>query len=252
MNHSFIASALNSNQCARCRHTEIDHTSGATCESCGNTGTCELFVDILMCEDCLDAEKKAQALNNSPEKQAERINAHNNAINNHKHTIEESRKTDQSIQFKTDLFNARTIEIETLRNAINENPELTNKHFEFASELKTRLLHFQKVIFDAREVLEDATIAQKVIQEQLNLTANKLRQDERDKLKLADLTYQPAKPVIKKSISRPSAKKWTRADIREAAAEFKVPVDAVALMCTARNMLPKDAAFILNKQLHGE
>lgn len=247
MDHSFISSQLDNSKCARCKYTEIDHTDRATCETCGNSGNCEIFAGMLMCSTCKENEIKALMEHQSPEKQAERARLHNQSL------IEHSRTIDQSIKVKTDIFNAETVAITDLFKAIDENPEIQNKLYVKASELKNRIDHFQKVIFDSRSVLQDATERHQVIQTQLNELANKLRQDERERLKLNDINYQPgAIRTVKPKSVKVSTKKWNKADVREAAAKYKVPIDAVQMICVARNMDAESAAMMLAKQIHGE
>jgi len=239
MNHSFVSSQINNSKCARCGFTEIDHTGRATCEACGNTGTCEImYGNMLLCMDCIEKEKIAQAENNKPENQAKRV-------------IEHARKVDESIQVKQDLFNAETVEHIKLFEAIDNNPEITNKVMAKAEALKARFLHFQQVAFDARVILDNASNAQRAIQTQLNTIANNLRAEEREKLHLKDLSYVVEKPkTIKPSgAAKPKERAWTKADIRLAAAEYKVPIEGVALISQARNMHPKDAAKFLAIQL---
>lgn len=237
MNHNFTPSLINADKCAKCNFTEIDHTSRATCEACGNSGTCEiLYGNMLLCMDCIDKEKALQKENNSPQKQAQRL-------------LEQAKAIDTQIVVKQDLFNAETVSHIEAFKAIEADSSIENKMFAKATFLKERHAHFQTVIFGARETLENASIAQRAIQTTLNEIANKLRQDERDKLKILDNSYIVDKPKTIKTKAPSIAKKWNKADVREAAAEYKVPVDAVQMICVSRNMLPKDAAALLAKQL---
>ena len=241
MNHSFTPSQINVEKCARCHFSAIDHTNRATCEACGNTGTCEImYGNMLLCLDCQEKEKIAQAENMKPENQAKRIMEHAQAIDN-------------QIQIKQDFYNAETVSHIEVFKAIDADESITNKVYAKAEFLKTRHTHFAQIIFDARKTLEEATSAQRAINNTLNTIANKLRQDERDKLKINDSSYVVEKPkTVKTQSKKPSEKKYTKTDIRVAAAEHKVPAEMVAIMCVSRNMMPQDAALMLSKQLNGD
>lgn len=258
MLHPFIPSQINASKCASCKYEALDHTDRATCEACGNTGTCEISgpmnhpQSMLLCMDCQAAEKKAVMENQSPEKQDERARLHNEKLNNH--TIERAREIDRTIKVSTDFFNAETVATVDVFTAIDADQSITNKLFAKAQFLKERVQHFHKVKTEARAILENANSRQSAIQTQLNELANKLRADEREKLKLSDLNYQPITPKqIKeriKKINKPT-KKYDKASVREAAAKYKVPVDAVQMICVARNMTADEAGQMLSKQIHG-
>lgn len=252
MLHPFIPSQLDNTKCASCKYTALDHTSGATCESCGNSGTCEISgpfnhpQSMLLCMDCIDAEKKAVHDNQSVEKQNERADRHNELI-------KQSRMNDKSVNQKTDLFNAQTVANVELKNAIDNDTSIQNKQFAYCAELKARIEHFSSVIFDARKTLGEATEKQKALQVEFSVQANKLRTEERARLGAIDISYSPSKPkTVKPIVKKASEKKWTKQEVREMAAKYSVPVDAVQLICVARNMDAESAAKMLHGQLHGQ
>jgi|SRR5688572_9049499 len=244
MLHPFIPSQLDNTKCASCKYTQLDHTSGATCESCGNTGTCDISgpfnhpQSILLCMDCLEKEKKAVYEYQSPEKQEERINKHNELI---KH----ARLNDKAIVQKTDLFNAQTVANIELKAAVDSNPEIINKQFAYCALLKERIEHFSNVIFDARKVLGEAAEKKKALEVEFSIQANKLRTEERQKLGAIDLNYVPSKPkTIKPTVKKTVEKKFTQATVREAAAKFKVEREIIQMICVARNVDAETAAKI--------
>jgi hypothetical protein len=197
-----------------------------------------MYGNMLLCMDCIEKEKVVQAENNKPENQAKRI-------------LEHARKVDAAIQVKQDLFNAETVSHVDIFKAIDNNPEITNKIIAKYEALRKRFNDNQAVIFGLRTELEAKNNAQIAIQQGLNNLANQMRADEREAIKHKDLTYVVEKPkTIKPSgAAKPKERAWTKADIRLAAAEFKVPIEGVALICQARNMHPKDAAKFLAGQL---
>lgn len=241
MNHSFVASQIDTTKCARCHFKEIDHTNRATCEACGNSGTCEiLYGNMLLCMDCIDKEKIAQAENMKPENQAKRLQEMAKAIDN-------------SIQVRTDFFNAEVISHIEVFKAIDADDSITNKPYAKAEFLSKRHADFQAKIFEARQTLDQANNAVKAIQSTFNDIANKLREEERNKLKLSDTSYvvQAPKTIKPKGTHKPTAKAWSKLDVRLAAAEYKVPVDAVQMVCVSRNFHPVKAAMMLCNQING-
>lgn len=246
MDHNFTPSQLDSTKCAKCKHEEIDHTNRATCEVCGNSGTVTEWTGMLLCMDCLEKEKVALLEHQSPAKQEERVNNHNRLLEQHNNAL-------GKINARTDVFNAEPVPFSVMFEAIDNEPTVVNKQFEKCRVLKATFDHLSKVIFSARETLQKAVEEQKLIQHDLITRANALREDERKKLQLFDIEYKPGVIKVKTTSSKkPSEKKWTKSDVREMAAEYKVPVDAVQMICVARNMHPKDAAMMLAKQIHGE
>lgn len=245
MDHNFVPSQLNSSVCARCKYDETSHTSRATCEQCGSSGTCNVFTGMLLCMDCIANEKRAILENQSEEKQAERLRSH-------QALTEMAKRVDQSVTVKSDVYNAETIATIKVFQSIDSDESIQNKVFAKAQFLSERYEHFSKVVFEARSVLETATSSQRAIQSQLNELANQLREDERSKLQLNDLNYHPSVVKPKRSESRAQrVKKWTKASVREAAANYKVPVDAVQMICVARNLDAESAAKILHEQFFG-
>jgi len=239
MNHSFTASQLDSTKCARCKRDEIDHTNRATCECCSNSGICDLYIDILMCQDCLEKENSHKR--QEPERAV--------AVMNINSIIDNARRIDQTVQVRTDLFNAATVAIVDLKKAIDEDGSIENKHFALATELTTRFNHFKKVIFEMSEEIVEKQNQQRAIQSYLNTLSNQLRVEEREKLKLQDINYKPESPKpIKKSA--PTVKKVSKIEIREMANKYNVPELAVQMLCVAKNLSPEDAAKSLQKAMN--
>jgi len=244
MLHPFIPSQLDNTKCASCRYTKEEHTDRATCEACGNTGTCEISgpfnhpQSMLLCMDCTDKEKQAVHENQTIEKQEERARVHNDLILN-------SRKNDQAVVHKTDLFNAITIANIDIKEAIDNDPTIQNKQYAYCAEIKARIEHFSEVIFDARKVLNDATEKQKMLQVHFSLEANKLRAEERARLGAVDISYSPTKPKSVKPVTKKTTeKKFTQATVREAAAKYNVQREIVQMICVARNVDAETAAKI--------
>lgn len=211
----------------------------SVCDCCPSGANLRIAFGMTMCKECHEKELRLQEEN---KKQASaRVVLANNLL-------ETSRKIDASIELREDLYNAQTVSNIDLKNAIESDPSIENKQFAYAVALKERFEHFTKVIFDARKTLTEANNKQRAIQTELNELANKLRHDEREKLKLADLSYTPNTPAVKPP--KTGKPKTSNAKlIREMAAKYGVPSHVIQLMVTARNMDPEKAAIEAKRQL---
>ena len=240
MDHSFQPSQINSSVCVRCKRTELDHTDRATCECCSNSGQMEIFCDMLMCSDCIDKELTLARNHQTPEKQNERIESLHDFLNR-------SRAIDDSIQIRQDIFNAQTIAIIELKARIDSDESITNKPFALAEELDIRFKHLKQVIFEENEKQLARSNEQKAIQIYLNNLANLLRAEEREKLKLSDISYKPLdkKPTVKKV----TTKKFSKIDIRNKAKELGVPESVLQMIVISKNMTVDQAAEHIKKTM---
>jgi hypothetical protein len=217
MNHSFHPSLTDNTKCAHCKYDAISHTEAAICESCGLPNTVDIvYGNMLMCKDCQIKEKEAWNISQSPANIEARIQAANVAL-------ESSRKIDDGITIRTDLFNAATTAIVDLCKAVDDNPEITNKPYAKAEELKRRFDHYQEVIFESQSAILDAGNNQRAIQTYLNQLANTLRAEEREKLKIADINYRPTVVKPTKPISNKiKPKKLDKTEVRKYANELGI------------------------------
>lgn len=248
MDHSFAPSIGNPALCNKCHRGEIAHGDNAECESCPNKGKMELFADMLLCNDCLQKELDAFNEHQSEEKQQERVNTYNELVG-------KSREIDAAVQIRSDIFNAHTVAIINLKAEIDNNPEIENKNFYLASELDTRYKHLKDVIFGHNQAILDATNEQKSIQTYLNNLANQLRAEEREKLKLSDISYKPAtiKPLKPKQIKTVKLDKvMLRKYAHELTLELGQPVPEYMLqiLVTSRGLSVEDAANVLRKSIN--
>lgn len=187
MKHSFVSSAGNQELC-RCGRPEIDHTDRATCEACGNSGTCDVMAgNILACMDCQEKEARLQAENNTPEKQQARVDQMNSVL-------QIARAIDTTVQVRTDVFNAETLAIVDIKRAIDEDETIQNKHFTLSKIIDERFVQFGEAIFAKREEIAILEAKQRASQNYYHELKKKLTAEERASLKLKDVTYQPAEP----------------------------------------------------------
>lgn len=177
------------------------------------------YGNLPMCDTCWEREQNAQAENMTPEKQQARVDAQ-------KLSIEMSRNIDNTITVRTDVFNAKTVAIVDLKKVIDENPEIVNKPFTLAAELKERFTKLQEKGFALQNELTDVATEQRAIQVYMNNLANQLRAEEREQLKIADISYKPGAvkiPAVKAlKTTGTSSKKATKADIKKAAQELGI------------------------------
>lgn len=226
-----------------------------TCECCPNEvklGDIKIFNKMKMCNSCYQQELSLTVKNYESSE-------HMSAANQESRVME-SRKLDSNIQIRADIFNAQTvsiIELKALIDADDSVPE-DKKNFRLAEELTHRHNHFKKVIFDLNEEMVNKSNAQRAIQTYLNDMQNKLRTDERESLRLKDVTYKPAAIKLPTKESKPKiVKKYDKVGIRDAAITLNTylvangylpfPESAIQMMCVRRNLNPIDAIEIIRE-----
>lgn len=221
------------------------------CESCDKVHTEENPVKITVhygnmwfCDECWIKEQSATAeLKEASKTQTVVTNA-----------LQAAAHIDNTIQVRTDLFNAHTVSIINLKAEIDNNPEIPNKPYVLAEQLVERFEKFKAVIFEYNEKIVEANNAQKAIQVYLNGMANQLRSEEREKLKIADISYQPTKvkPVKPAAIKTTGTKKATKLDkveLRKYAAELGVAEFTLQMVVVARGITIQEAAEMLKKSI---
>lgn len=267
MNHEFIGS--NPDKCDDCAYPKDKHGPNAECESCSNKSTLDIFglgnIMALLCRDCIEHEKQIllNEINSpegrkkmdefqSPENQQARLDSYNSVVKPYEALIANARKIDESIHLSTDIFNAKTVAFVDLRDAINANPDIPNdeKRFELARLCKERISHLQNVIFDLDKKKIDAYSEQKAWHLQLNDLANKLRSEERERLKISDIHYDVKLPktVTPRSI-KVNPKKATKEELRALASELKMPEYTIQLIMTSKGWTIEQVGNHLRKTI---
>src|SRR3990167_3024308 len=204
MNHTFQSNPNSPDKCMDCAYSEELHGDNAECQSCNNHGTLNPFglgnTQALLCRDCIARETAfimdAAEAYQTPELQEARLAAYNKVANPYNELIRNARKIDEQIHLSTDIFNAKTVAFTDIRDAIWSNDEILpeNKHFELARFCKERIAHFQSVIFDLDKKKIEAYSEQKAWHLSLNTLANSLRLEEREQLRVNDITYDVKMP----------------------------------------------------------
>lgn len=236
MDHTFIKPTSGEDSCTRCKYTEIQHSkTEAVCECCTNVGEVERrYGNMLMCDTCWNKEQAISKEHMSPENQQKRLNEY----------LERSRKIDEQVKVKTDLFNAATIAAVELKAAIqqDDNIPVAEKDFTYARTCFERFTHFQKVVFEERQALLKNEEAMRMWQVQTRMMAAQLSAELREQFKQADLTYQPVAPKSIKPAATKVGKKFDAEDVRNMAAKYNVPMAAVQMLVVARKITPEEAA----------
>ena len=222
------------------------------CEVCDKVDvniTCH-YGNMWFCDECWAAESVAAQTLTTEQKDV-RVNAYQSSPE--AKVIDASRLTDNTVQVRTDLFNAATTAIIDLKKSIDENPEVVNKPYALAEVLTERFNHFKQVAFDAQQQVIEAGNHQKAIQVYLNQLANSLRVEEREKLKIADINYKPvSKPAVKK-VSTSQTKKSTKLDkveLRKYAAELGISEFTLQTVVVSRGITVEAAANMLRRSIN--
>jgi len=196
---------------------------------------------MLMCPECLAKQKELQA---QSEAQAEtRVLDYQKDV---QQRLEQAKNIDNSIQTKSDIFNAQTVAIVELKKLIDEDLTIedSQKNFRLASILTDRMNGLKKAIFDLNTEVIDKTNAQNAIQVYINNLSNKLRTDEREKIKLADINYQP-NPIKVSKPRAPKVPKFDKVELNRWAQYVGVPASVIQMICVSKNITPEQAAHQL-------
>lgn len=232
MDHPFTPSLSDATLCGRCKKDALTHTDMAVCEACPNIGNVEMFADMALCQSCYANELKAVKDYQAPEKQEQRLNDALNRV----------RAIDQQVQLRTDIFNAETVAIIEIKNLIDNDEGIVNKPYALASMLTERYLHFKKIIFELGEQQIEKQNQQRAIQTYLNNLANQLRAEEREKLKISDINYQPQAPKLSSTKVTPKKKTFDKVELAKYAGEVGLPLATFQMLCVQRNLQPKEMA----------
>lgn len=232
MNHPFEPSGSDPLLCAKCKHKLIDHTDRATCDNCGASGTMNLTSnDDLLCPDCDFKDLKPRT--------TEELNSR--ALEVRRRFTE----IDNGIKISTDIFNAKTIAIHELKKAIDADPTIPNeqKYFTLAKHIEERFNNLTDIIFSQRQVILEAENEQRAIQTYYNDLGKKLRAEEREQIRLKDVTYKPLEPKVTKTPKAPTTKKVDVNAIKEACVKGGIPeaMAVIMMLCTAKKISPEEA-----------
>jgi hypothetical protein len=226
---------------------ESNGRKAGDCESCDKVSVSIRKLhskNIWFCDECYEKEIQAQIdmVNSNPIIEQNRLNI---ALNT-------ARQIDESINVRTDLFNAATLSIVELKQIIDMDTTIENKPYTLAAELMKRFTHFKSVVFELNQKIVEAGNQQKAIQIYLNQLSNSLRSEEREKLRIADINYKPTspksittKPITTKTIS----KKIDKVELRKYAAELGVSEFTLQMLVVQKGISVATAANLLRNSI---
>lgn len=242
MNHDFIASPNESTKCIECGYPENKHGDNAVCDCCDKTGNLQPYLlgnkQALLTRECMEREKVllerevqiAEEIRSKniqqygvPPDSEDRVLQYHAITRPYDDAIKEARKIDEQLHLSSDIFTAKTVPIEDVRKAIWNNNDIPNdkKFFEFVAECKRHISVLQSVIFDYDKKKIEAYSEQKAWHVAMNDYANKLRKEEREQLRIQDVTYdvKMPKPVTPRAI-KTNSNKATKQELRNAVNEL--------------------------------
>jgi len=244
------------------------------CEVCNELSDVEIHLATKMCATCKEKEESLQKDNE--DKADDRVSnattdtmlvnvvGHSSidcvltkekdldATGLDKFIKENQLQVDTTVQVREDIFNAKTTSIVQMKEEIEADDTIERKHFALAIRLTEMRNHLRKVLFGVNEAYnktkESINSEIRSQQQYLNDLANKLRTDEREAIKLRDVTYKPLPPkatktpkVVKKKFDKKELKKYS--DLLGGNMEY-----TLQMLCVANNMQP-DKAYEMLKGL---
>lgn len=250
MLHDFKAGTIDPTKCVVCKRAADMHE----CDICGRLVSVQLkYGNMLMCAECTDKEDKLYAESQKPENIAARIELANKPAAELNEVLKAAHDIDDSIQVRGDIFNAATVAIVDLKKAIDDDTNIGNKPYALAEELKRRFEHYKTVVFELNQQIVEAGNTQKAIQVYLNQLANTLRAEEREKLKISDLSYQPAKvkPATPRAIKTTGTGKvkLDKVELRKYAAELGVSDTTLQMIVVSKGISVEAAAKMIRASI---
>lgn len=217
--------------CNVCGYTLVSHSSKAVCEVCGGEAFCDLFPDhkhpkkILICGACYVKELKA-----ATEASKER----------------EARAKMENIKTPGDYFVADTPSIKEINDMVNADESVNNKAEKVCEIIKERIVNCQKNILELNQQTRERQKEQNEFQIYLNHKMKEISAEKQKELGLLNIDYKPEKP--KKTPTRaPSTKKVDLQKMKEYAASFNIPLEALRIIVVSRSVSIEEAAKIYLK-----
>lgn len=186
MNHAFNPGLLDKTKCSfnNCNRLLDEHTKLAQCEACLAQGSCDLFGDLLLCQECLTKEL------NTAKSQGVELEA-NNRFAESSDLIRKSTDVDAALRIREDFFNAETTSIVDLATACGSD---NAKLFDL---IKTRQVDFQRKLIEVRESELNLNSRLRAQQQYLHDLVKKLSDAERAERKVTDIKYSPEVKEVK-------------------------------------------------------
>lgn len=221
------------------------------CEICEEEKPLIRYSAMMVCAQCM--QKEIQAQKEIEATADERVAKMNQDMRERlEDTLARQIEVDTSIEVDTDLFNAETVSIVDMKAAIDADDSIENKTLELFTRLKARHDRFQERIFARNKANTAEATAQRSIQQYFNEFAGKLRDEEREKLRLQDLTYKPKPAPKPKKAKTPKKKKYDREVLARIAEQTGIAASTVQAMCIALNKNPEDIPAHIEQMKSGQ
>lgn len=182
------------------------------CELCEVNKPTEHWKRLWLCDNCASEQK--QVIIDIKTSMAEK-----EAIN-HADYLEKNRQIDQSLKLREDIFNSESLSITAIIEAVNADDRIINKNLKICELVKEKIEKLRILIFDENTRIIELNNRLRVNEQFLNEKANKLRAEEREKLKLQDNTYKINPIKIAKPKLVAVKKKLDKEKVRECVAEL--------------------------------
>lgn len=217
------------------------------CECCDNPPPLKLYMTMWMCSSCLTKNKALQEQSAAlAETRVEAEKTRAVEVLQVNSILKQSQTVVNSIEVKTDIFNAQTVALTDIKNAIiaDESIPEDKKISTFAEACLSLYTTYKEKIFANQQENVELANKQNAIQKYLNELKNKLTEAERERYKLLDVNYQPNKvKIANKPINSPAKpKKYDKVEIIKAAQRANVPIQVIQMLCVAKNMTPMQAS----------
>jgi ribosomal protein L37AE/L43A len=221
-------------------------TRTGDCESCeAKEVILTKCVKIWMCKECIQKDIDAALEYQAPELQEERFRAHKNIENVH---LAHVKSENQAIKISTDIFNAKIKAITELKQAIDADESIQNKHFALAQVINQRYENLSQILFGVNQQKAEIENEQKAIQHYYNELSKRLHKEERDKIKLADLDYKPEVVKELKPKEEKARKNFDKTGIAAQVLITGLNETLIQMTCVGRNVAPEMAVKLLNEQ----
>lgn len=214
-----------------------------TCDSCPKENVTLRMVakNFHLCDECFAAH---DAANKEIEATAdERVQAQRNVDNVYLNHV---RQENAALRISSDIFNAKIKAISDLKKQIDEDPTIENKHYVLAQVLGERFAKLNDILFGLRKEVAEGENEQRAIQTFYNDLSKNLRESEREKIKLADLTYKPEVRVEKVVKEKPKLN-WDKTGIKVESMRTGIPEQLIQMICLQHNLHPAAAVLKLNE-----
>jgi len=241
------------------------------CQICNELNEVEIYLATKMCTECRKDDKTDDRVSDSLMIEKNRLMISSNELFQYtdvppkiineedldaagleKFIKENQMQVDTTAKVREDIFNAKTTSIVQMEKEIEADDTIERKHFALSIRVTEVRNHLRKILFDVNEAYnktrESINSEIRSQTQYLNNLANKLRTNERERIKSRDITYTPLPPkatrkpkVDKKKFDKKELKKYS--DLLGGNMEY-----TLQMLCVANNMQP-DKAYEMLKEL---